>query len=123
MIKFVISLVGLMIGGVLLLSSMKVPSPTKRNTVSVEGTIEKIYEGGVRDVVFKLEDDDRLFYINRGLENGLDLSELKDKYIGKKLTLTYINHKYLFDIFVSNSHLAEVKTNDTTIYSEFKDTL
>ena len=49
MIKFVISLVGLMIGGVLLLSSMKVPSPTKRNTVSVEGTIEKIYEGGVRE--------------------------------------------------------------------------
>lgn len=120
MTKLAISVIGLLVGGVLLLSSMKVPSPTDSNTISVEGKVENIYEGGVKDVVFKLENDDRVFYINRGLENGLDLSELKDKYIGKKLTLTYINHKYLFDIFVSNSHLAEVKSDRTTIYSEFK---
>jgi len=120
MIKLAISLIGLLVGGVFLLSSMKVPAPTKDNTVTVNGKVEKIYEASEDDVVFILENDERIYYINRGLEKGLNLLELRNKHLGKTLTLTYIDHSHLFKPFVDNRHLAEVKTDISIIYSEMK---
>ncbi len=118
MSKLVISLTVLLTVSMLLLFSMKVPSPTNNNTVTVKGTIENIYEGGIKDVVFKLKDDDRVYYINRGLENKFELKELKEAYIGRTLALTYINHNHIFKSLINNRHLSEVKSDNSIIYSE-----
>jgi hypothetical protein len=49
-----------------------VPIPDEKDCLSLKGMVSEVYEGGVNDVVFKLQGLDKEFYINRGLERGLD---------------------------------------------------
>ncbi|MEZ4685927.1 MAG: hypothetical protein R3B47_07620 [Bacteroidia bacterium] len=50
-----------------------VPMVTEDKAITETGVVKAIFEGGVHDIVFYLEDNDRRFYINRGLERGLGL--------------------------------------------------
>uniref|UniRef100_UPI00404A3F20 hypothetical protein n=1 Tax=Flavobacterium sp. TaxID=239 RepID=UPI00404A3F20 len=54
-----------------------VPIVTEDQVITEQGIVEEIYEVSVDDVVFILENNKRKFYINRGLELGLKLDDLK----------------------------------------------
>ena len=62
-----------------------VPQPTNENIDVISGHVVNVHEGGVNDVVITLADDDRIYYINRGLERGVDLyrfaEQLKGNYV------------------------------------------
>ena len=49
-----------------------VPIVTEDRALVKSGTVTEIYEIGELDVVFKLAETDQRFYINRGLERGLE---------------------------------------------------
>lgn len=76
-------LIGLGIGlGILFVLSLgfvfkPVPIVTEEKAIIEKGIIDSIYEGGINDIVFILENNDTKFYINRGLEKGLDLKTLQ----------------------------------------------
>lgn len=53
------------------------------------GIVDQIFEGGEKDIVIKLKEGDQVYYINRGLEQSLSLSELRAKLIGEKVTIKY----------------------------------
>jgi hypothetical protein len=42
-----------------------VPIPDEKDCLSLKGMVSEVYEGGVNDVVFKLQGLDKEFYINR----------------------------------------------------------
>ncbi|MEL7341594.1 MAG: hypothetical protein AAGM67_14035, partial [Bacteroidota bacterium] len=62
-----------------------VPQTTADNAVFVTGIVNNIHEGGGKDIVFKLQGKTQTYYINRGLEQGLILADLKAKLIGQEV--------------------------------------
>ena len=55
----------------------------------VTDTVARIEEGTSFDVIFFLENHAQRFYVNRGLERGLDLESLRHDLTGKTVTLKY----------------------------------
>src|SRR5690606_25066073 len=66
-----------------------VPIPAEKDCLVVTGVVEQITEGGVKDIVFKLKDNNNLYYINRGLENGFTLEGITKELKGKEVIIKY----------------------------------
>jgi len=88
----------------------------------VEGTVPQIYEAGIKDVVFILKGNDTHYYINRGLENGLVLNELKDKLIGQKIKIWYPKYWTPLDPKNAIRHLSKLALGQEVIFNELRKT-
>ncbi|RIA08452.1 hypothetical protein OE09_0264 [Flavobacteriaceae bacterium MAR_2010_72] len=75
--------------------------------------IVKIIEGSTYDIVFKAEGGDR-FYINRGLEQGLNLDSLNAKVLNKTVTLHLPRL-----LFGTSEHIAQLTVDGNIIFTEF----
>ena len=78
-------------------------------------TVTEITEGGVKDVVFHDATSD-FYYINRGLEQGLNLDSLKTKVLNKTVTL------HLAKVLGgrTSNHISQLALGDEIIYTEFR---
>ncbi len=85
---------------------------------SVSGELINLYKTGQYDLCFQLRGDERRFYINRGLENGLEWKELQQDLLNKKITLTYVNHWTPLDPVNQMRHVAELSHQGSILYSE-----
>lgn len=74
--------------------------------------ITKIYEGGVKDIVFE-EDNGNFYYINRGLEQDYTLEELEAQLLNKNVTL-HLKHM----LAGVSSHINQLTYEDTIVYTE-----
>ncbi len=96
-----------------------VPIPNNVNEcIKVEGVVTKIVDAGTFDIKFKLEGDDVVYYINRGQERGLVISELEDQLIGKKVTFYYPDYWTLMDPNNRTKHLNQVNFKDEILFTE-----
>lgn len=94
---------------------------SKENSVVVIGTVTSVYEGGVKDLVFKLKDNKTTYYINRGLENGFSLQQAKNDYVGKKVVLNYAKcWTPLAPLGTSSKHITYLTINGKVKYTEWK---
>ncbi len=84
-----------------------------------KGVVEQILESGDHDISFILEDG-RHFYINRGLEQGLNLDSLKNVLTGQELTFKYPDYWTPLDPNDSHKHLSQLEHEGRILYSEFK---
>ena len=76
-------------------------------------TITDIKEGPSNDIVFSDNQGDH-YYINRGLERGLNLDSLNAKVLNKTVTL------HLPKLWLGTSeHIAQLAVGDEIIYTEF----
>lgn len=97
-----------------------VPIVSEERALVVEGTVKGIYEAGVKDVVFLLKDQPTRFYINRGLENGLNLETLRSQLLGKTVTIKYPKYWTPLDWNHEVKHLSKLETKDTVWFNELK---
>ncbi len=113
-----IILLGLLFLGPGILIFRPVPIPDEKDCLSLKGTVTEIYEGGIKDVVFKLQGLDKEFYINRGLERGLDLKKLKAELTNKEIVIKY--PKYWTPLNPGNSvrHISKIECAGKTIFTE-----
>jgi len=87
------------------------PQPEECEIKTVK--ITDITEGPGFDIVFNDDSVDR-FYINRGLENGLNLDSLNANILNKTVTL------HLPKLFYGTSnHIAQLAIDDEIIFTEF----
>ncbi len=91
-----------------------IQNPRQENCEQIEITVEEIYEGGIKDIVFS-GPDGKFFYINRGLEQGLTLQGMKNKVLNKKVTL----HLAKIITGTSSNHIAQMSLGQEVIYTEF----
>ena len=68
------------------LAAHNIQIPGGPSTVVETLRIDTIYEGGVKDIVFA-QNDGRFYYINRGLEQGFTLENLRALLLNKTVTL------------------------------------
>lgn len=78
-----------------------------------EIVVSKIYEGGVKDIVFA-EANGEFYYINRGLEQGYTLEGMEQKVLNKKVTLHLAN-----TLMGTSNHIAQLALEDEIVFSEF----
>ena len=95
-----------------------VPALTEDNAQTQIGVVENVSEGGVKDAVFHLVNDDHHYYINRGLDNRSDLEALRKKCIGKEVTFTYVVHWTPLDWDNKSTHIAKLELGEEIIYDE-----
>lgn len=95
-------------------TSCVITNPKPEDCVVQTVTIQKILEGTANDIVFYDTGTDR-YYINRGLERGLNLDSLNAKVLNKTVTL------HLPKLVLGTSeHIAQLAVDDVIIFTEFK---
>ena len=94
-----------------------VPIVTENKAIAENGIVSEIYSNKGNDIIFVMKNKERRFYINRGLENGLELDDLKDKLIGNSVVVKY--PKYLTPLDWNNSvrHISKVEFNGEVLFS------
>jgi len=100
--------------GVLIISP--VPIPDEKDCLIVKGKVVEIYEAGVKDAVFRLAGQNRTFYVNRGLERGLELEKLQAELMDKEITIKY--PKYWTPLGNSSKHISKIESSGHTIFTE-----
>ncbi len=95
------------------------PKATPQNCGRITGQVVQIREGGTKDIVFKLRNDDDTYYINRGLERGLTLEAMK-QVEGKTIVLYFVEHWTPFDAMHQVRHIAKVEVGDRIVYNEME---
>lgn len=90
-----------------------IQNPQPQDCVQLEIVVESIYKGSAADIVLTQSDGD-FYYINRGLEQGLDIDQLRDKLLNKKVNLHLAKTR-----MGTSAHIAQIAINRTVIYSEF----
>ena len=104
-----------------LLALRPVSTPTPENCDVITGIAEEIRVGdGEADIVVQMADDDAYYYINRGLESGLELSELRQSLEGHQITLAYVRHWSTLNLSGRNRHIAQISVGGEEIYSEMQ---
>jgi len=94
-------------------TTLLIKNPKSEQCVINIEKIIKISQGTSNDIVFSDLDGDH-YYINRGLERGLNLEVLNAKVLNKTVTL----HLPKFWIGTSE-HIAQLTVNDEVIFTEF----
>ena len=96
-----------------LFNSCIINNPQPENCEVVETTIKKITKGSTYDIVFHDTGTD-YYYINRGLERGLNLDSLNAKVLNKTVTLHL--PKMLFG---TSEHIAQLAIGNVIIFTDF----
>lgn len=99
---------------VLLCTSCIIQNPKPENCVIEKAKIIKITKGSLYDIVFHSASD--RYYINRGIEQGLNLDSLNAIVLNKTVTL------HLAKVIggITSEHISQLAIGDEIIYTEFK---
>ena len=97
-----------------------VPIVSESKAISEIGIVKEVYSNKGNDVIFIMLNTDRKFYINRGLENGLELNNLKEKLIGNSIVMKYPKYWTPLDWNNSIRHISKVELKNEIIFNELK---
>ena len=100
----------------LALVSYIISNPKPEECAVINTAIIKVAEDPSYDIVFHNADGDHI-YINRGLEQELNLEELNTAVLNKSVTLHLAK---ILDGSVTSEHISQLAVDDNIIYSEFK---
>lgn len=97
-----------------LFTSCLIQNPKIEDSEVKNITVARIYEGGVKDIVFA-EADGTFYYINRGLEQGYTLEGFRKKVLNKNVTLHLANTL----MGSSSNHIAQIAVGNEILFTEF----
>ena len=80
--------------------------------------MEAVFEGGEKDICFKLYGNDQVFYINRDLEQGLQLAGLQAKLTNEAITIKYPPHYSPLAQISKVRHLSKLEWKGEVLFSE-----
>lgn len=101
---------------ILTLASCEISNPKPEDCKLKVVTINSIKEGSSYDIIFFSNSGDR-FYINRGLEQGLNLDSLKAKVLNKTVTLHLAK---VLGGMATSEHISQLAVKDDILFTEFK---
>ena len=93
----------------------------EKNTISESGIVKEIYTNKGNDIIFILENVQRRFYINRGLEMGLEVTDLKKRLIGNSIVVKYPKYWTPLDWNDKIKHISKVEFNHEILFNELKE--
>lgn len=84
------------------------------------GILVQLHEGGTNDIVFRLKDNEKIYYINRGLEQGLTLEDLGEKLLDNEVKIWSARHWTPLDPKGKTNHICKVTYKDEVLFTEFE---
>ena len=97
-----------------------VPIVEERKAIAIEGIVVDVIDGGNSDVFIRLKDDNRRYYVNRGLDAGLNVNDLKNKLVKNKVVLKYPKYWTPLDWNNKIRHISKVEFGNEVLYNELK---
>lgn len=97
-----------------------VPIVSEGEAITEKGMLIDIYGTIGQDVILILKNNPTKFYINRGLENGLEIENLKEKLIGKTIIVKYPDYWTPLDWHNSVRHISKLEHNGEVFFNELK---
>lgn len=97
------------------------PIPVSReNSIAINTTIDKVSEGSEDNIILKLNNASGIFYINHGLQKGLDLDTLQKELQNREVSVLYLKSNFFsgFSPVKGTKYITELKLGDKVIYSE-----
>lgn len=120
--KWYIVSIGIIVPIVLLiLVFQRVPVTSEGECLVEAGVVANIYESGSKDITFTLYNNRNRYYVNRGLERGLNLAGLKSELVGRQVVIKYPKYWTPLDPQNKIRHIAKIEYDGETIFSEFDD--
>lgn len=98
-----------------------VPIIKEEKALVISGVIEKMRLTKGNDFVFKLKDDPVRYYINRGIEAGLNYSDFEEQLLHQEVTFKYPKYWTPLDWNNTVRHISKVEKNGITYFNEFAD--
>ena len=118
--KLIFLLFGLLFLVLVAMILRPVPIPAEEDLLVETGTVVAIYEAGTKDVVFQLAHTDVRYYINRGLEKGLNLSLLKATLMDQEITIKYPSYWTPLDPRNDDRHVTKLEYAGEVIFSDLE---
>lgn len=82
------------------------------STKTLKGTVTSVVcYGDSKDISFSVKGQSKSYYINRGLEKGLDCNTLTEKLVGSEAEISYVSPV---------THINRLSYNGEVVYSELK---
>lgn len=105
----------------LVFSLTPLPRASAANCGLIEGNVEDVKAGGgPGDILVKISGNNGYYYINRGLENGVNLDVLTKQIKDKPAKVYYIKHWSLFNFNAMTRHIGRIETGQAIVYNEWK---
>lgn len=111
--------------GIISLFLSAIPEKSNRaNTKMLKGKLLHITSccpGG--DITFHMANDEgRSYYINRGVESGLNIEQLEKELLGNDIIIYYHRHSWnIINYRDQVRHICELRTADKVYYTEIAD--
>lgn len=94
-------------------------NPQREDCFVLEGPLKDPFAAEKnQDIYFELENSDKHFRLNRGMEAGLN-QKLLDSIEGKIVTIYPVEHWTLLDPYNDYPHVARMEIDGKVLYSEF----
>ena len=113
-------LIGIILFGFGFLFLRPIPIPKEQDCLITIGIVSGIFEGGTHDVIFKLKDQVKQYYVNRGTEHGLDIKKLQNELMDKEIVIKYPNYWLVTLPGNVMIHASKIEFNETTLYTELE---
>lgn len=97
-----------------------VTTPSEKDCLVYTGIVEKIGTGRDNDLTIQLKGSDKTYYINRGIEKGMDLSKLQNQLIGQEVTIKYPKYWTPLDPFNKIKHISHIEYGNQILFTELK---
>ena len=97
-----------------------VPIVAESKAITETGIVSEIYANKGNDVIFLIKDTPRRYYINRGLENGLELEKLQTELVGETIVMKYPKYWTPLDWNNRIRHLSKVEYKGEVLFNELK---
>lgn len=97
------------------------PIPVSRdNSIVINTTVDKVSEGSEDNIILKLNNVSGIFYINHGLQKGLDLDTLQKELQNHEVSVLYLKSNFFsgFSPVKGTKYITELKLGERVIYSE-----
>lgn len=74
-----------------------------------------------KDIAVHVKDGEGRYYINRGLEAGLDVAQLEAEALNQKASIHYAKHWSLLNYDRKHRHVSRITVGDKILFNEIRE--
>jgi len=114
------SIVFIIFMGIAIQTFRPVRNVEPEDLIKIEGIVTDVKEAPGFDITIAIHGDDHYYYINRGLQGDLTISQLQTDILNKKVTLYSVKRWTIFTPDSNMGHVSKLMLDSKVLYTELK---
>jgi hypothetical protein len=116
-VKRALCILGLAVFVIVMIIAISPAGLLNKNCKKTSGVVTSVYAANPKDAVLKIAGFDVCFYVNKVLEKKITIADLRNKILGKKVTILYADNWTPLDPG-STKQIVSCSVDETVLYSE-----